>query len=280
MGLISQANVIARVGALAGFYGVELDPLNDALGSLAPRLARGALVTVPITFDRIAISTRVEREDLESILEADQLMRIDKLTAGTRPLELELEAGPRTARTLRVDGSRDLTVDLGRLAGYGVAASTLDTVRECGADLGVPDAISDRAEGGAHAWRFHFGHRNDGDSDRAKTRQRVLAVARKLGATPPQCNLVEGLHDMLAKDRDSYTALMVARDAVRLAVRWQRVRWETAIRMAIGFQPQVDAGAKLGELSGAFDAEQVHALELVLGPEEPPVMRVAVAYVA
>jgi hypothetical protein len=50
--------------------------------------------------------------------------------------------------------------------------------------------------------------------------------------------------------------------------------------MAIGFQPHVDAGAKLGELSGAFDAEQVHALELVLGPEEPPVMRVAVAYVA
>lgn len=280
MGLISQANVIARVGALAGFYGIELDPLNDALGTLAPQLARGTVVTVPITFDRIAISTRVEREQLESIAEPEQLARIDKLTAGTRPLELELEAGVQSARTLRIDGGRDLTVDLGRLAGYGVAASTLDTVRDCGADLGVPAAISDRAERGTQAWRFHFRHHNESDSDRATTRQRVLSVARKLGATPPQCNLVEGLHDMLAKDRDSHTALIVARDAVRLAVRWQQVRWETAIRMAIGFQPQVDAGAKLGELSGAFDAEQVHALELVLGPEEPPVMRVAVAYVA
>jgi hypothetical protein len=283
MGLISQANVIARIGALGGFYGIDLSAMHAAIGTLGPQLAQGTLVTVPVTFDRLAFTTRVGREQLDGVADADQLQRVDRLTAGTRTLELELEAGGvQLARTVRIDGGRDVAADLGRLASFGVGAGAIATLRQCATELGAPSAVADRAQGGAAAWRLHFRHPNGSVEERTAARERILAVARKLGATAAQCNLVGGVHELMAKDRDSYSTLLVGAgdETPRLAVRWQQVRWESAIRMALGFAPGVDVGSKLGELSGAFDAELTHAVELVLGPEEPPAMRVAVAFVA
>ena len=57
MGLSRQADVLARLGAIGGIYGIDLAPLEDALGKLAPQLARGTLVTVPIMFDRLTCAT-------------------------------------------------------------------------------------------------------------------------------------------------------------------------------------------------------------------------------
>jgi hypothetical protein len=280
-GLASQAEIIARIGALGGFYGVDLDPLHEVLATLGPRLARDAVITVPATFDRIAVATRISREQLADIIEPDQRRRLDRLDPDARDVELELETdGTTVTRSVRTHRHRSIDADCEHLASLGVGTLAIDSLRDCAAHLGVPFALTDRAQPDNAEWLLHFAHRNGSDAERATTRAQLLTVARKLAATAPQCNLVDGLHDMLAKDRDSYSALLVnpEQTSLQLSVRWQHVRWETVIRMALGFRPGSDAGQRLGELSGAFDAEQASSVELLLGPGEPPVMRVAVAH--
>jgi hypothetical protein len=280
MGLISQANILARIGAIAGIYDIDISAMHAALGTLGPQLAQGTLVTLPITFDRLGVTTRVVREQLDQICDAAQLERIDRLVAPSHAYELELESGARPlARAVHVGGGRDLGADLSRLSAFGVDAATLDTLRTCASELGVPTAIVDRVESASASWHLEFRHSNETPEERASTRRRLAAVARTLAATAAQANLVEGVHDMLAKDRDSNAILYVAAENVRLAVRWRKVRWESAIRIALGFAPPtVDVGRKMGELSGAFAAEAAESVELVLGPTEPPLMRVAVAF--
>lgn len=280
MGLISQANVLARIGALAGIYDIDITAMHGHLGTLGPELAQGTLVTVPITFDRLGLTTRVTREQLDQICDDAQLGRIDRLAAASNAYELELEAGaPLMARSVHVGGGRDLGADLTRLAAFGVSKPTLDTLRACASELGSSSAIVDRAEAATTTWQFEFRHSNGTPEERAATRRRLAAVARTLAVTPAQMNLVEGVHDMLAKDRDSNSILHIGGENVRLAVRWRKVRWESAIRIALGFAPNVDVGRKMGELSGAFAAESADTVELVLGPTEPPLMRVSVAFV-
>jgi len=279
MGLISQAEIVARIAAIGGLYDIELTPLEDALGQLAPRLDRGTLVTIPTTFDRLVVAMRVERADLDGIASAAQLRRFDKLAPGARHVELELETdGVVRATTLRAHDGRELVNDGPILMTFGLGTAALDALRACADELGVPSAIADREQAATQAWQLDFHHRNGSDAERATTRGRVAAVARKLGVTAAQCNLVDGIHDMMTKERDSDTALVVDADDTTptLAVRWHRVRWESVIRMALGFGLGADVGKKLGELSGAFDAEEVQTLELMLGAQEPPGMRVAV----
>jgi hypothetical protein len=282
MGLISQANVLARIGALAGIYDIDISAMHAALGTLGPDLAQGTLVTVPITFDRLGVTTRVVREQLDQICDATQLERIDRLAAPSHAYELELESGgPLLARTVHIGGGRDIEADLTQLSAFGVERATVETLRACTSELGMPRAIADRDEKVASSWRFEVRHPNSTPGERDITRRRLAAVARMLSVTTAQMNLVEGVHDMLAKDRDSDSVLFIGADGAppRLAVRWRRVRWESAIRIALNFAPTVDVGRKMGELSGAFAAEAAESVELVLGPKEPPLMRVTVAFV-
>ena len=282
-GLVSQANILARIGALGGIYDVDTTALHQVLATLGPELSRATTVTVPITFDRLAVATQVTRERLADLVSRDQLRRLGKLAPDARHVELEIEAdGSQLVRTVRASGRRSLAADCELLAGFGVGTLALDSLRDCAAHFGIADGISERWRRGGPEWLLHFARDNRNDEARATTRAQILTVARKLAATPPQCNLIDGLHDMLAKDRDSFATLEISPDqtSLQLAVRWQQLRWETVVRMAIGFQPKLDAGSKLGELSGAFDAEQAAALELVLGPQEPPVMRVSVTFAA
>jgi hypothetical protein len=275
-GLVSQANVLARIGSLGGFYGVDLSAMQSALGALGPALAHHAMVTIPATFDRVEVTTRVARDRLDALCNLDQLRRLGKLVPDARELDLEIDsAGTMTVRAL---GTRHVAADSELLANFGVGTLALDTLRDCAAHLGPPFAIADREQLTGRDWLFGFAQRNASDSDRATARMQLLTVARKLGATAPQCNLVDGLHDSLAKDRDSYAVLAISPEqtTLQLAVRWQNVRWETVIRMMLGFHPKSDAGKKLGELAGAADAEHAAAIELTLGPTEPPAMRVAV----
>ncbi len=280
MGLISQATTIARLGAIGGFYGIESAALHAALGRLAPQLQRGVIVTVPMTFDSLAVRTRVAREDVHDIIGADQLRRIDLLAPGASRMELELEtAGVGLVTTLRVHGGRDVATDCTLLAQLGAGTAALAVLGDAAAALGAPVSIADRAELGALAWLLEFRHANASEAERDRTRERISRAATLLGATAAQLSLVDSIHDMLAGDRDSESAVLLDADepAPRLAVRWTHVRWETVIRMALGFHPGSDAGTKLGQLSGAFGAELAQSVELLLGPSEPPTMRVAVA---
>jgi hypothetical protein len=279
-GLRSQANILGRIGTLGGIYDIDLDPVSGTLAALGPDLARGALVTVPTTFDRISITTRIARARLTAIdtISVEQLRRIDKIGPGVAEVELELEIGSTTsASAIRVVGTRDVSRDCEQLVRFGVGTLALESLRQCAADLGEPYAIADRVEAATPSWAFHFAHSNASDAARERTRTAAVGVARKLAATSPQLNLIDGMHDVLAKDRDSYTVvhLDAERTSLQLAVSWQHVRWETVVRMAIGFHPNSDVAEKLGQLAGAFDSEAATAVELLLGPREPPRMRVA-----
>jgi hypothetical protein len=277
-GLVSQASVLARIGSLGGFFGIDLAAMQSALGSLGPELAQHVEVSVPATFDRVAVTTRVARPRLDELSNLDQMRRLGKLIPEVREVDVEVDSAGAT--TVRALGSRRIAADSELLASLGVGTLALDSLRDCAAHLGTPLAIADREQLVGHDWMFVFGQHNATDSDRATARAQLLTVARKLGATGPQCNLVDGLHDALAKDRDSYATLGISPEhtTLQLVVRYQAVRWETVIRMMLGFHPKTDAAKKLGELAGAFDAEQASAIELQLGPTEPPAMRVAVTF--
>ena len=279
--LAAQANVLARIAALGGMYGIELGEIDQALAVLGPELANEVIVTVPSSFDRIAVATRVAHERVAALVDRDQLRRFELLAAGTPTLELELAAGSGGAvTTLRATGSRDIASDCEVLGAMGIARPVLDSLRHCAAQLGSPTAIAEKTDRNGHAWLVELAQDNATAADRAATRAQLTAVARELAATEPQCNLVDRLHDVLAKDRDSHATLAVLPDrpCLELAVRWHHVRWETVIRMMLGFHPGSDAGKQAGEIAGAFDADEAFAIELVLGPSEPPRMIVAVTF--
>lgn len=277
------ANVSGRIATLAGFYGIDLGPMSNALGELALDIVRRAMVTVPHTFDRMAISTRL-RPELIGPTATPQLARAARFGAAeARDLDLELESIPSGgyATTVRAIGPRKLESDLTALASFGVDAFALDQLRTACTMLGADDVvgISDREVAGDVSFQLHIRQANTDDEACAASRARIDLAATALGATGPQRRVVQSLHDTLAKGRDSMAAVRVGGGQVRMSVRWVDVQWETAIKMMLGFYPRNDAGQKLGELSGAFDAESAAGVELHLGPTEPPGMSVSVVVV-
>jgi hypothetical protein len=279
---VAQAKVLARIGGLAGLYRIDLDPLYPALSALGGDLARRAMVTVPYTFDRIAVATHASRDRVTAAIDPAQVRRFERLVPGATDIEVELEtAGDAIASTLRAPQTRPLDAVCSDLEALGAGSLGLDRLRQTGARLGrAPSSIADRRDAdGSLRWTLHFRHDNDGDDERAATQKRLLAVAGALAVTVPQQSIIESLHAVLAKDADSEALLSIGaeHEVPVLAVRWQRVRFETIIRMMLGFYPELDAGRRLGELAGALDANHATAMELRLGQSEPPAMRIAIA---
>jgi hypothetical protein len=277
----AQLEVLARIGGLAGLYKIDLDPLYKPLSMLGGELASDAMVTVPHTFDRIAVTTRATRDRVAPIIDPAQLRRLDRLVPDAGEVEIEIEsAGDNFATTVRALGTRPLDTLCAELEALGAGTVGLDRLRRASERLGrEPSAIADsRNADGALRWTLQFRHDNDSEEARAATRARLLEVADELAVTVPQKSIIEGLHDVLAKQADSYALVSLAAEHTTpaLAIRWQRVRWATVIRMMLGFYPKVDAGTRLGELAGAINVEHAAVLELQLGATEPPAMRIAV----
>ena len=275
----AQANVLARIGGLAGLYGVDLEPLYKPLSALGGALADRAMITVPHTFDRVAVTTRARRPTLVGAIEPAQLRRLDQLVPNVGDVDVELETDRGGVATMvRAPQVRPLAALSAELAALGASTAALEQLQRVGARLGSPAAIADRRDStGAVSWTVFYKHGNDDDAEREATRARLLDAAEQLGVTVPQRSIIEGLHPVLAKEADSLALLTLGAEqtAPVLSVRWHLVRWETIIRMMLGFYPKTDAGTRLGELSGATGAEHAASMQVQFGPTEPPAMRIA-----
>jgi hypothetical protein len=292
--LESQADVFGRIATLGAAYGIDASGLLDRLSPLAPELASFALVAVPGAFDRLIVTTPLARQGdslaraarIAALGDPAQTGRLDALTdAGTRALHFEAETVPGDPRAIAISlqafGARALDRDLPRLAQFGVPAHATDALAAAAASLdaayiGIADRAAPPPDDSAEperSWTLTFEHRA---RDTAAL-GRVLATAEQLAATKAQRHVVEGLFATLAQDRETYAWLRVRPAGLdrALGIQWRGVAWEHAVRMMIGFYPNGSAPTKLGELAGAFGADAAAAVELVLGPSEPPRMRVA-----
>lgn len=269
--------MFGRIAALGDALRVDTRTLLERLTLLAPEVSEYAMITVPHTFDRIAVATGIKRrpEVLARVLEIcgeDRARRFDRL-AGTnaRGAGVELATSPDGLEvSLLAFGNRVAADDLATLESFGLRANA--AAREVAAQLGSEIAITDGTDG----WVLHFEQPNATAEQRAATRTRVDTAAARLGATMPQRHMVEGLHDTLCGGRESFARLVLDHDAApRLAVAWGGVAWEHIVRMMIEMY-RGDVATHLGEIAGAFGADSAASVEVELAPTEPPAMRVTV----
>lgn len=287
--------VFARITTLAAAYGIDAAALLDRLTAVAPEVSEEALITVPGTFDRIAVGTRIARGNdgvdrvrvLSSTCDATQPARLEQLArAETRDLWVEIESVPHDlqafAITVSAYGKRVLSSDLGRLAGFGVPGELIKQLDELTTTLVGRDkliGLADRADtAGARTWTIQVAHRNADAQQRAATVSQIRSVATTLGVTEAQRNVVIGLHDTFAAGRDSYSWLRVRehKPGIELGVLWSDVAWEHVVNMMLSFYPNSGASIRLGELAGAFGADAAAGVELELGSTSLPGMRISV----
>ncbi len=286
--------VLGRAIALAAAYGLDVTGLVEALTPFADRLSDRALVTVPDTFDRIAITTALGRgpaalqraSELTGAVDSRQAARVAELLGNdVNRVHLEVESRPgdalALATTVRAFGNRDLDAVVQRLAGVSSApAAAIDALTAGLVALGGEDrlvGITDRATAaGPESWSLFVAQRNEGERARAATRARLDEAAARLGVSNAQRNVVQDLHDVFAHDRESYAWMTLRPDGLApgMGVVWIDVPFEHIVRMMIGFQPASDCGRRLGELAGALDAAAA-TVELQLLPTEPPHVRAA-----
>lgn len=275
---------LGRLATLGGAYGIALEDIADRLGAFAQELGELAIVTVPTSFDRVAVATRIAVEALARVDGASpddrQRHRLQILSRErTRDVYVELETLAEAQFAMRVQaiGPRDLAFDLRQLVGFGLQPARAEELGALAVELGGTHAgVSDRVTStGEHTWTLHAMHVNSDEDARTAARSRIAAVASRLG-TGPQQRLVDKIYDSLAGDRATETWLTVGgAGAVSCSVVWTALPWEAAIQVAIGLHPQSDAGRRLGEMAGALESDVVAALELELGPAEPPRIRIS-----
>jgi hypothetical protein len=277
-----SANVFGRIAAIGAAYGIDLTRLLDRSTPLTPELADLAVVGVPHTFDRIQVLAQIDKNGMPRALaecDPEQARRVEALaSADTRAAVIELSTIPadreRVAVAFQVLGRRVLATDLARLASFGELP--IETARAVATALGAADhlvGVTDRGDG---TWTLQIEQSNATPTQRAATRERVDRAAALLGVTRAQRDMVAGLHDVLAKDRDSYALVHVRKERVALAVMWGVVPWEHVVRMMMQFY-RGGVARQLGELAGATGGETAAMVEIVLGTSEPPAMRVAAA---
>jgi hypothetical protein len=252
--------------------------LLQELTLLAPEVSDYAMISVPHTFDRIAVATGIKRrpEVLDRVRELcgdDQARRFDRLAgADARGAAVELEC----SRTGGVDhallafGNRAPQTDLATLRELGMPANEI--AESVAGALGDEIAITDRRDG----WVLHFEQSNATAEQRRATRGRIDRAAEQLAVTLAQRHMFEGLHDTLCQGRETFARLYLDHAAhTELAVAWGGVAWPHVVRMLIEFY-RGDVAKHAGELSGAFGAETAASVEVGLRSTEPPAMRIAV----
>lgn len=284
---LAQATTVARIGALGMSYGIDAMPLLEKFAPFSDELTRNLRIAVPHAFDRIAVGTRIATsgdglERLRVMCGAD-IAAVASELAGTARKDLGLELELTTTGAIEVAlyalGARDVEADLAAMARLGASATAIDTTRPMIAALGGELAgLSARSYADTRGWALRLVQHNATPDETTATCARITTVGEQLGATLAQRNLIGNIHDMLAKGAPTSATLRASSDRLEreLTVGWPAVSWNSLVRIMTNLYPKADAGNRLGELAGVFDAIETAALELVLGPSEPPGLRIAV----
>jgi len=239
---------LARITTIGGLLGIKTAPVVARLTPLAGKW-RGALVaTIPHRFNALSITCNVARDTAREICGP----WLDEL-AGDR-IALELGA------TSTVAHSDEAAIPVGAPEGVQALGDDLASVGWDG-----------------EAWTYAMTQQNPDDAAVDAAIARFDAVAQTVGATEAQRKIAARLHRSLSRGQPS-RAWVRARagklDPI-LTLSWDLVEWLPIQHMMSGFYPAIDTTTKIGRLARAVGIEHC-TVELVLGPVDPPGMRILV----
>lgn len=242
---------LGQIVSLGNLLGIKTTRLVQRLAPLTAECSRHLVVTMSHGLDALWVTTRVARETARSICGA----WLDALPGDE--LELELDANGVTARSDEAalpPGSPALVTTLG-------------------------DELTALAWDGT-TWTYVVEHENGDAVACDATLARIDGVAGTLGVTAAQRRIAGGLHRSLARASRTRASLRAKAGVVepRVTLAWDRVEWQPIQSMVGGFYPEHGAVGQLPRIARACEVDEA-TVELVLGPTDPPAMRISVRFV-
>lgn len=240
---------LGRIATLGSLLGIKTTNLLARLDPLSIECAQHLVATIPHGFDALAVTTRAARAKARTICGA----WLDALPGDE--LELELDATSVTARS-------------DEAALPATAPLLVHTLGDDLVALGFDGA----------SWTYVIAQANADASASDATSERIDRVAATLGVTEAQRRVATGLHRSLAREQPSRAWVRTRAGSAELApivgLAWDRVEWQPIQSMLAGFYPSLGAVGQIARLARAAEVEHA-TVELVLGPTDPPAMRIA-----
>jgi hypothetical protein len=242
---------LGRVSQLGGLLGIKSGPLLARITPLAGECSEDLVATIPHSFDALAVTVNVGRETARSICGA----WLDALP-GDR-LALELDAATASAQSDEAALPTDAPALVHQL-GDELAALRWDGM----------------------TWTYVIAQPNADAAESEATIARIDKVAATLGGTEPQRRIAATLHGSLARGMVTRAWVRARAGSVepQVGLAWDRVEWLPIKHMVTGFYPELGAATKIDRLSRAMEVDHA-TVELVLGPTDPPAMRISVRLV-
>jgi hypothetical protein len=242
---------LGRIASLGSLLGLPTSSLIQRLTPVAAECGDDLTATISHGFDALWVTTRVARDKARSICGP----WLDAIPGDH--LELELDGTSVTARSDEAalpPGSPELVRALGgELAALGWDGST---------------------------WTYVIEQPNTDDAGCEATIARIDGVAEALGVTDAQRRIAARLHRSLARSMTSRATLRsragVAEPLVGLS--WDRVEWQPIQSMLAGFYPSQGAIGQIARIARTCEVDHA-TVELVLGPTDPPAMRISMRLV-
>lgn len=233
---------------LGGLLGIKTAPLVARLAPHAERWSGPLVVTIPHRFNAMTVTATVPRHVAHAICGP----WLDGLAGD----QIALELGATTATAHSEDAA---------LPDDAPAA-----VKSLGDDL-----VSVGFDG--ESWMYAVEQDNADDAAVDATIARFDPIAQQLGVTEPSRKIGGRLHRSLSRGMPSRVWLRAKAQELDpiVTLAWDRVEWLPIQHMMAGFYPSLDTETKLGRIARATGIEEI-TVELVLGPVDPPGMRLLV----
>ncbi len=240
--------VLERITRLGGLLGIKTAPVVERLLPLVGSWNGPLVATIPHRFNALSITCEVSRDTARGVCGA----WLDEL-AGDR-ISLELGA------TTTIAHSDEAALPAGVPA----------LVQTLGDDLA---SVSWDGE----TWTYALEQRNADEAAMEATIARFDAAAAALGVTEPQRRIGARLHRAVSRSMPSRIWVHARNGELDpiLALAWDEVEWLPIQHMMSGFYPQLDSETKIGRLHRNAGVDHA-TVELVVGPVDPPGMRLLV----
>ncbi len=239
--------VLGKITTLGGLLGIKTAPVVQRVWPLVGSWTGSLVATIPHRFNAMSITATVPRAAAASICPWLEPLAGDQIG-------LELGANTTVAHSDEAALPADAP-ELVRALGEDVASVSWD----------------------GEAWTYELEQDNADDEAVAATIARVHAVADQLGVTPPQKKISAGLHRSLNRGMPSRAWVRARKGELDpvIGLAWDQVEWLPMQHMMAGFYPELDAETKISRLSRNLGVEHA-TVELLLGPVDPPGMRIIV----
>lgn len=244
----AQDFTLGRITTIGGLLGIKTAPLMARLTPLVGKW-RGALVAViPHRFNAMSVTCNVARDTAREICGP----WLDELPGDRLGLEL--------GATSAVAHSDEAAISPG-------APELVGTLGDDLASIGWD----------GEAWTYALTQQNPDDAAIDATIARFDNAAQVLGVTEAQRKIAARLQRSLARGQPSriWVRARAGKLDPILTLAWDVVEWLPIQHMMSGFYPAIDTTTKIGRLARAVGIEHC-TVELVLGPVDPPGMRILV----